>query len=205
MTVAVVYDPENGQILEIRQANFRGAREHLEDLLSGQSFILADEVPDPEAEYVVEGNIRRRPPAHRFDNGPLYGSRLETARKRANDQLGRAIERARASWLTPLVGQDTVYRLKEDEALKFMADQLPDPSAYPLLSQEIAITGDSLEEVARTVLEKAASSREALGCIERIRLTQEKKIGQAVYQTDLEKIVKDANHSLVNTNSRNDT
>jgi hypothetical protein len=61
-------------------------------------------------------------------------------------------------------GQATIYLLKRDEALRYLADPSPQAQAYPFLSAEVGITGPNMTAVANKIL--AAHNRWIQGLVQ---------------------------------------
>lgn len=79
-------------------------------------------------------------------------------------------EDVRLQFITPGAGQAMVYQRKVQEAETLALDNNPDADHYPLLAAEIGITGETLQEVAATVLAKRDQWLAVAALIERTRL-----------------------------------
>ena len=85
----------------------------------------------------------------------------------------------RLKYITPGNGQAMTYQQKVAEAQAFKAASNPQPSDYPILSSEIGITADTLNEVANIVLAAFAQWQQIGAMIESIRLGAKRDIDAA--------------------------
>lgn len=95
---------------------------------------------------------------------------LASAKAAAIKHVDTTAERARWAWITPGAGQALVYALKREEAQRFADDPEPDPADYPMLSAEVGITAETIEEVAVTVAAIATAWVQVAAAIETLRL-----------------------------------
>lgn len=85
----------------------------------------------------------------------------------------------RLKYITPGNGQAMTYQQKVAEAQAFKATSNPQPSDYPILSSEVGITADTLDEVANIVLAAFAQWQQIGALIESIRLGAKRDIDAA--------------------------
>lgn len=88
-------------------------------------------------------------------------------------------EAERLKYITPGNGQAMTYQQKVAEAQAFKAASNPQPSDYPILSSEVGITADTLDEVANIVLAAFAQWQQIGAMIESIRLGAKRDIDAA--------------------------
>jgi hypothetical protein len=113
------------------------------------------------------------------DHGLFPDSPLDTVRLDLCRQIDEQAEVIRLRYLTPGAGQAFVYVLKGQEASAAVADPAPTQDRYPLLSASLGIDGDTLAEVATTVLSAAATSTGILVYVEFARLAAKRAITAA--------------------------
>lgn len=79
-------------------------------------------------------------------------------------------EAERLKYITAGAGQALTYMQKSDEARRYLAEETPTESDYPLLSAEIGITADDLHGVALVVSGAYAQWQQIGAAIEAVRL-----------------------------------
>lgn len=105
---------------------------------------------------------------------------LEAFRDAKKRQVDQEAERARLKYVTAGSTQTGVYVLKEQEAMAYVADSDPDPSLYPLLQASVGTSdGETLDQVAQTILNMAAMWRVIAAQIEGLRLKAKTEIDGA--------------------------
>lgn len=95
---------------------------------------------------------------------------LNTLKVAALRAIDTQAENTRLQFITPGAGQSMVYQRKVQEAETLALDNNPDAAHYPLLTAEVGITGETLQEVAATVLAKRDQWLAVAALIERTRL-----------------------------------
>lgn len=90
-----------------------------------------------------------------------------------------AAETDRLKYITPGTGQAMTYQQKVSEAQTFKAATSPQASDYPILSSEVGITAETLDEVADVVLAAFAQWQQIGAMIEAIRLGAKRDIEAA--------------------------
>lgn len=98
-------------------------------------------------------------------------------------------ERERLRYITPGAGQAMTYQAKAEEARLLVIDTAIDPAAYPLLSAEVGITADTLEEVGAVVLASYRAWQVVGGAIEAARLGAKRLIDLAETEADVRAVV----------------
>lgn len=104
---------------------------------------------------------------------------LETVKEQLKAAVDAAAERQRALYITPGAGQALTYKAKAEEALAVLADPSPHPPDYPLLSAEVGVTGETLQQVAQIVAHMHAQWQLVGGAIERARLAAKAAVDAA--------------------------
>lgn len=170
-----VYDQTTGQILRIYEVY---EDEIAMNTAPGEWFVEGEF--KSETHYVADGVAVEFPPRP----GPLWSwdfsasawineeeERMPELRTEGSRKINAAASRERDGLITPLVGQETIYALKREEAVAFIADPDPDAAHYPLVFAEIGITGGNAFEVAQVFLNMNALTVSALAGIEAGRMT----------------------------------
>jgi hypothetical protein len=107
----------------------------------------------------------------------IPGQSLAAVKEKAVRDVNRMVGRARGEHITELPGQQMLYMHKEREAVGILASVEGD---YPLLSAEVGITADTLENVAQVILFTADLWTGLAAALETTRLGAIKDIGAAV-------------------------
>lgn len=152
----------------------------------------------PETHYVADGQAVPFPERP----GPLWAwdfaasswideeaERLPDLRAEGSRKVNAAASRERDGLITPLLGQDTVYALKREEAAAFVADPDPEPSHYPLVFAEVGTTAGTPFEVAQVFLNMSAIAVAALAGIEGRRLAALAAVAAASSAADIDAAV----------------
>lgn len=92
----------------------------------------------------------------------------------------------RGKFITDVKDQATVYELKRQSAVAFLADPDPQPDAYPLIFAEVGVTADSAENVAQVYLGLNAFYMQALAALEQIRLIAVNEIENATERNEID-------------------
>lgn len=90
-----------------------------------------------------------------------------------------AAEAERLQYITPGNGQAMTYQQKVAEAQAFKAASNPQSSEYPMLSSEVGITAETIDDVADVVLAAFAQWQQIGAAIESIRLGAKRNIDVA--------------------------
>ncbi|NKW80487.1 hypothetical protein HGG72_09250 [Ochrobactrum pecoris] len=93
--------------------------------------------------------------------------------------IDQAAEQERLRYITPGTGQAMTYQQKVTEAQAFKAAVNPQASHYTMLSSEVGITAETLDEVANIVLAAFAQWQQIGAMIESIRLGAKRDIDAA--------------------------
>lgn len=88
-------------------------------------------------------------------------------------------ETERLKYITPGNGQAMTYQQKVTEAQAFKTATYPQTSDYPILSSEVGITAETLDDVANVVLAAFAQWQQIGAMIESIRLGAKRDIDAA--------------------------
>lgn len=94
------------------------------------------------------------------------------ARKPAIDQINASADAVRRKYITAITGQDMVYKEKEGEAIRYVAEN-PEPTTldnYPFIAAEVGVTAATAYEVAQVYLNSAAQWRQIGAALENARL-----------------------------------
>lgn len=116
---------------------------------------------------------------------------INRIRKEAIAQMDRTAENVRLRFVTPGSAQAMVYQRKVQEAETLLLDPSVDPANYPLLTAEVGITGETIQEIGKTVLQKRDQWLGIAATIETIRLKAKIAINQAVSPSEIENIFTD--------------
>lgn len=137
-----------------------------------------DEAPHPEF-YAPAGST------YRLADDALLVERtwapidIEIVRAVLIPRINEGAELARAKCLTPGVAQALVYQIKTSEALACLADPNPAPEKYPLLNATVGIDGETISDVAHSVLAASARFTAAAAAIEAKRFAACQAIASA--------------------------
>jgi len=111
-------------------------------------FAVSDEVLAAPWNYVIQGN-KIVASTYTFQSNAIENAK----RGGLLVQLARATNRHRRMVLKEdIQGQADVYRLKADEATRFLADTQQSPSAFPWLSETAAFESLTLEQSANQIM-----------------------------------------------------
>lgn len=116
----------------------------------------------------------------------IPGQSLAAVKEKAVRDVNRMVGRARGEHITELPGQQMLYMHKEREAVGILASVEGD---YPLLSAEVGITADTLENVAQVILFTADLWTGLAATLETTRLGAIEDIGAAVDVAEVYAIV----------------
>lgn len=111
---------------------------------------------------------------------------LTSIRLRAKSNIDSAAEQERQKHITPGAGQAMTYQSKAAEAVRY--SETNGQGDYPFLSEEIGITGDTLAEVAATVLTMHHEWQIIGSQIERERLSAKKAVEAATTVEEINNI-----------------
>lgn len=122
------------------------------------------------------------------------GKDLPTLKAHAKRRIDAEAETLRQRHVTPGSGQAMTYLAKEQQARACMAEESPEPSAYPLLAATVGIerhpeTGEvaeSVQEVAAIVLAILDQWMQAAAAIERARLSAKQAVDDATTHAEIE-------------------
>lgn len=126
-----------------------------------------------------------------FD-GEMKKNQVNLAIKHINDVSSKV----RSKYVTQIQGQEVVYTLKRDEAVRYIADTSPDISRYPLIAAEIGITAATAYEVAQVYLKMSHQFVSSLAMLEHVRLTAIVAIESATTREEIENAINDFNSSI---------
>src|SRR5690625_2137288 len=122
------------------------------------------------------------------------GKDLEALREAARRRIDAEAETLRQRHVTPGTGQAMTYMAKEAQARACMAEESPEPSAYPLLAATVGIerhpeTGEvaeSVQDVAAIVLAILDQWMQAAAAIERARIGAKQAVEDAATPAEIE-------------------
>jgi hypothetical protein len=103
--------------------------------------------------------------------GALVKVTLEPIKAAYLERIRQAIADVRVNFITDIVGQDSIYKAKRDEAARYIADPAPDLANYPFIKWEIGLTAPTGYELAQTWLYMNESLEPIAAQLENIRLT----------------------------------
>ncbi|NSX84472.1 hypothetical protein G6L86_02630 [Agrobacterium tumefaciens] len=125
---------------------------------------------------IVDGAIVDPPPAEEI---PLAVIKIGLKAK-----IDADAEAERLKYITSGAGQALTYMQKSDEARRYLAEETPTGSDYPLLSAEVGITGGDVRDVA-LVVSGAYAQWQLIGAqIEAVRLGTKAAIEVATNAAD---------------------
>lgn len=92
--------------------------------------------------------------------------------KRGVARVNAAIDRARRRYITPIAGQEMIYREKESEALRYLALAQPpeDLAGFPFIAAESAATATDPGQVAGTFRQLSVQWRQVGAELEALRI-----------------------------------
>lgn len=114
---------------------------------------------------------------------------LNQRKKELCSSVDVSAETERLIYITPGVGQTMTYQQKVSEAQAFKAASNPKAADYPILSSEVGITAETLDEVADIVLAAFAQWQKIGAAIEAIRLGAKRDIDAALDEAAARAIV----------------
>jgi len=98
-------------------------------------------------------------------------------------------EAERLKYITPGNGQAMTYQQKVAEAQAFKAASNPKAADYPILSSEVGITAETLDDVADVILRAFAQWQQIGAMIESVRLGAKRDIDTATDEAAARAIV----------------
>lgn len=127
---------------------------------------------------------------------------LEQHKEEAITYVNSASEQVRKKYITPIVGQEMMYLMKEQEAKSFMTYYndpdavMPDLSEFPFINKEIGTTGQDAFEVAQVFLNLSALWRVVGSALEQIRVASNEAIRTATDKATIDLAVIDCIDAL---------
>ena len=109
----------------------------------------------------------------------LFTTALANIKQSLKSIVDAEAEAERLNYITPGTGQAMTYQQKVAEAQAFKAASNPKASDYPILSSEVSITAETLEEIANIVLAAFGQWQQIGAMIESIRLGAKRDIDAA--------------------------
>lgn len=134
----------------------------LEPLKREEYLARVDVSSDVRTAMLLEGDL----PEKRFTEEATIADYQAAAIAKVNHKVSSI----RQHFITNIVAQATIYRMKEDEAKAFLADSAPTEEAYPLIYAEVGSTAADANGVATEILLKAGQYRKAIAMLEKVRL-----------------------------------
>lgn len=148
---------------------------HIDYTATGGCDLIAEQTNWIEVEEQELGDLS----AWSVVNGQLAITNILPLRATVSAQINSTIGDIRKRFITPLPGQDMIYLRKESEAMKYLADSAPSLLNYPMIGNEIGITGSDAYEVAQIWLNMASQWMMVAGILENIRLGHLQGLGLA--------------------------
>lgn len=124
-----------------------------------------------------------------FSAEPAVAVNIVLIKQSMKTFIDAAAETERLKYITPGNGQAMTYQQKVTEAQAFKAATNPHASDYPMLSSEVGITAETIDEVADVVLAAFAQWQQIGAMIESIRLGAKRDIDAAEDETAARAIV----------------
>lgn len=129
--------------------------------------------------------------------GPLHALIVDENEEIQMPSLAPSIEEAiglvnqstdliRRRFITPIVGQEMIYKEKEAEAKSYLVDQPATLVDYPFIAAEVGVTAPTAYEVAQLYLNLATQWRGVGSQLENLRLTA---IGSIEMATTMDEIM----------------
>lgn len=118
---------------------------------------------------------------------------LKSAQVQARALLNIRMAKERARFITTLPGQEMIYLAKEAEAVRYVADPIPDLTRFPMLAAEIGITAPDAWQLAQIWLAMADLWREAAAQLEAYRLRISAEIDAAESLAEIPDVSSDTN------------
>lgn len=139
-------------------------------------------------DHVVVDESYFKPVKDAWDVAPPTNTIAEM-RERTLLQINGRAELARMKFLTPGSIQMLTYIQKQDEAKAANNDPTPTAAKYPMLAAMVGIDGDSIKNVATTVLAAADSWNRTSITIERTRRLAKRAAESATTSAELQAIL----------------
>ena len=115
----------------------------------------------------------------KYENGEITVADISVEQTKYIVLVNQKIGEVRSRYITVIPGQEMLYLAKEAEANRYVLDSNPIPTNYPLLSSEVGITGDTLEDVVAVILSLSSEWHTIAADLERLRLQTIKSIKEA--------------------------
>gem|GEM_PF-971451 len=128
---------------------------------------------------VPEGYTRTPPPGRAYTWDAASASwqpDMAAIRAAAEDAIDAQADALLAPYMSLTPGRAMTYLAKEEQARQFLAEENPDPAAYPLIAGEVGITADTEQAVAETILAMSQAWHAMGAAIESARLAAKKKV-----------------------------
>lgn len=94
-------------------------------------------------------------------------------------EVNAAAETERLKYITAGAGQALTYQEKLSQARACLAEASPVAADYPMLENEIGISGASLQDVAQAIVDAYAAWQQIGAAIEKVRMAANKAISEA--------------------------
>jgi hypothetical protein len=118
-------------------------------------------------------------------NGDLVLTDIAPMISAAVTRFNAAVGQVRSRFITPIPGQEMIYLRKEQEAAAYVADTSPLMANYPMIANEIGITGGDAYQVAQTWLNMAGLWMTVAIILEQIRLGHIAQVSACVTATEV--------------------
>lgn len=105
--------------------------------------------------------------------------------------INETINETRSMFVTPLVGQDSIYLAKEQEAIRYLS-QNPEPTnlnGYYHLQNEVGITAETAYQLAQMWVNMGEQWRYVSGIIEGCRMKAYKSLNDATTLEDIDEVI----------------
>lgn len=122
-------------------------------------------------------------------SGQLVFTDIQPFRRISVDIVNRRAGEVRAGFVTDILGQEMLYKTKEEEARAYVADPAPDIANYPLIQGEIGITAPDGYQLAQLWLNMSVQWKQIAAQIETARLGAIAQIETATSRAQIDAIV----------------
>lgn len=120
-----------------------------------------------------------------------FDREIQVKRDDYNLKINTAVGKKRGKYITPIPGQEMIYKDKEEEAKLYVAES-PEPATledYPWIEKEIGVTAPTAYELAQVWLNMAAQWRYVGPLLENLRLSSVNAISAATSKAEMDAIM----------------
>lgn len=123
-------------------------------------------------------------------DGVLVRISINSEREKVRNSILSEIGNKRSSLVTPIPFQNELYKMKEDEARRYIKDTDPNMNEYPLIKSEGEQLNKTYLEVANIYISKANTFNRVMSKLEEIRIKYNKELDEVNTLNTLKEIEK---------------